>query len=332
MVHLTRDVDPTSLFGADLKDIFGPKADRVHVSELSRKELKKRLEQIDKFLPTDHLGDFPTMYQVTNYALETLKTSRALWGIDLDWCKTLIGCGILRHRSQYKPIKLVSKNNQTQRGLNLRHVVEDILFKFDPKSVLTGLARFSKKTKRYYINDGQHRLVACIIMGIRDIPLDVEISELQSTDLRHYAVINLNSLLPSEYDKYRTMVKAVEYAKAENVEIHDPDYVRAWKVKNILDKYRCRMVEQGTTRAPLLCTGVGNMMLNNGQTELASENGLLAFNLLALEPIRTICEKIMSLVRFSYSDNPIDDLKKKIRHTYDLHQLLKEKEISHFFN
>jgi len=77
---------------------------------------------------------------------------------------------------------------------------------------------------------------------------------------------------------------------------------------------------------------VGNMMLNNGQTELASENGLLAFNLLALEPIRTICEKIMSLVRFSYSDNPIDDLKKKIRHTYDLHQLLKEKEISIFFN
>jgi hypothetical protein len=40
----------------------------------------------------------------------------------------------------------------------------------------------------------------------------------------------------------------------------------------------------------------------------------------------------MSLVRFSYSDNPIDDLKKKIRHTYDLHQLLKEKEISIFFN
>lgn len=77
---------------------------------------------------------------------------------------------------------------------------------------------------------------------------------------------------------------------------------------------------------------VGNMMLINGQTELASENGLLAFNLLALEPIRTICEKIMSLVRFSYSDNPIDDLKKKIRHTYDLHQLLKEKEISIFFN
>lgn len=76
---------------------------------------------------------------------------------------------------------------------------------------------------------------------------------------------------------------------------------------------------------------VGNMMLNTGQTDLAKENGLLPFPLLALEPIRTICEKIMSLVRFSYGENPIDDLKKKIRHTYDLHQLLRHNEFSEFF-
>ena len=77
---------------------------------------------------------------------------------------------------------------------------------------------------------------------------------------------------------------------------------------------------------------VGNMMLNNGQIEIATENGLLPFDLLALEPIRTICEKIMSLVRFSYGENPLDDLKKKIRHTYDLHQLLKQEEFINFFH
>jgi hypothetical protein len=77
---------------------------------------------------------------------------------------------------------------------------------------------------------------------------------------------------------------------------------------------------------------IGNMMLNNGQPEIAKENGLLSFDLLALEPIRTICEKIMSLVRFSYSESPMDDLKKKIRHTYDLHQLLGQKEFLVFFN
>jgi hypothetical protein len=76
---------------------------------------------------------------------------------------------------------------------------------------------------------------------------------------------------------------------------------------------------------------VGQMMLNNKQADIAQENGLLSFDLLALEPIRTICEKIMSLVRFSYGENPIDDLKKKIRHTYDLHQLLKQEEFFNFF-
>ena len=73
-------------------------------------------------------------------------------------------------------------------------------------------------------------------------------------------------------------------------------------------------------------------MLNNGQTAIAKENGLLPFDVLALKPIRTICEKIMSLVRFSYGEEPIDDLKKKIRHTYDLHQLLKQEEFSDFFH
>jgi hypothetical protein len=77
---------------------------------------------------------------------------------------------------------------------------------------------------------------------------------------------------------------------------------------------------------------VGQMMLDNKQSDIAKENGLLPFELLALEPIRTICEKIMSLVRFSYGEKPLDDLKKKIRHTYDLHQLLKQEEFINFFH
>lgn len=77
---------------------------------------------------------------------------------------------------------------------------------------------------------------------------------------------------------------------------------------------------------------VGQMMLDNNQSDIAKENGLLPFDLLALGPIRTICEKIMSLVRFSYGENPIDDLKKKIRHTYDLHKLLKQDVILAFFH
>ena len=58
----------------------------------------------------------------------------------------------------------------------------------------------------------------------------------------------------------------------------------------------------------------------------------MPFEVLALDPIRTICEKIMSLVRFSYSKKPIEDLKNKIRHVYDLHQLLSKDEFMAFFD
>jgi predicted nucleotidyltransferase component of viral defense system len=73
------------------------------------------------------------------------------------------------------------------------------------------------------------------------------------------------------------------------------------------------------------------MMQNNKQQSLAEENGLLPFEVLVLEPKRTLCEKIMSLVRFSYTENAMEDLNKKVRHTYDLYQLLKEKELLDFF-
>jgi len=77
---------------------------------------------------------------------------------------------------------------------------------------------------------------------------------------------------------------------------------------------------------------VGKMMLENMQSETARKYGLMPFELRVLEPVRTICEKIMSLVRFSYGLNPVEDLKKKIRHIYDLHQLLNQKEFSDFLH
>lgn len=73
------------------------------------------------------------------------------------------------------------------------------------------------------------------------------------------------------------------------------------------------------------------MMLATGQQKIAEEYQLLPFEVQVLDSRRTICEKIMSLVRFSYEENPIADLKKKVRHTYDLHQLLKDEDLLVFF-
>jgi len=80
-----------------------------------------------------------------------------------------------------------------------------------------------------------------------------------------------------------------------------------------------------------LSSYIYEMMVRNKQQKIAKENGLLPFEVQVLEPKRTLCEKIMSLVRFSYTENPIEDLKNKVRHTYDLHQLLQNKELNKFF-
>jgi Nucleotidyl transferase AbiEii toxin, Type IV TA system len=77
---------------------------------------------------------------------------------------------------------------------------------------------------------------------------------------------------------------------------------------------------------------IGEILSKNNQDDLAKEYELLPFEVRVLEPTRTICEKIMSLVRFSYSNEPLEDLKRKIRHIYDLHQLLQQNEFLSFFN
>jgi len=74
------------------------------------------------------------------------------------------------------------------------------------------------------------------------------------------------------------------------------------------------------------------MMIKTGQAPLVEEYNLQPFEVKVLDLTRTVCEKIMSLVKFSYGKEPVEDLKMKIRHTYDLHQLLKEKELANFFD
>jgi hypothetical protein len=77
---------------------------------------------------------------------------------------------------------------------------------------------------------------------------------------------------------------------------------------------------------------VADMMQAAGQTDLIKTYALQPFEVKVLIPERTFCEKIMSLVRFSYTNDPISDLNKKIRHIYDLHQLLRGSTINVFFN
>ncbi len=74
------------------------------------------------------------------------------------------------------------------------------------------------------------------------------------------------------------------------------------------------------------------MMIAKGQEELIEQYNMAPFSIQVLSKLRTLCEKIMSLVRFSRTEDPITDLRNKIRHVYDIHQMLKNDEIRQFFN
>ncbi len=73
------------------------------------------------------------------------------------------------------------------------------------------------------------------------------------------------------------------------------------------------------------------MMKAKGQNHLIEQYNLFPFPLQTLNKERTFCEKIMSLVRFSRTKNPISDLRNKIRHIYDIHQMSLDVEIQKFF-
>lgn len=73
------------------------------------------------------------------------------------------------------------------------------------------------------------------------------------------------------------------------------------------------------------------MMLQNNQQTLIDEYEMNPFEVLVLNPKRTLCEKIMSLIRFSQTQEPITDLRNKIRHTYDIHLMLKDSNLKSFF-
>lgn len=76
----------------------------------------------------------------------------------------------------------------------------------------------------------------------------------------------------------------------------------------------------------LIFEGLGSNPVFQGRDDLNP------FEVRCLSFERTFCEKIMSLVRFSYDASPIEALRLKIRHTYDLHMLLKLERISIFFD
>jgi hypothetical protein len=79
-----------------------------------------------------------------------------------------------------------------------------------------------------------------------------------------------------------------------------------------------------------ISTLIAEYVLNIGRPGLITQFGLENFDVVVLSIERTFCEKVISLVRFSYDENPLAALSSKVRHIYDLHQLLLLPQIREF--
>lgn len=255
-------VDPTQIFGKDLILVFGPKAKRRHVSTLTPAEKQAILAKVPVYVETDDCSsdNRPSIFQVTNKVLTILQQTGALMGVDLDWCDDLRKGKLVRHSSAYIDVSLCYKNNDVQRGIWLRHLIMDILFSFNPTNVLSGLAR-KLNDGTYNLNNGQHRTVACVIVGVREIPLEYIVSDLISVDVDEYATDNLDTLSSSEFDHYRIRVWRNKIRKSEGRKDLEPQDIKMEAIHDLHASKRSRFVEKGTENPkPLECTGVGNMI------------------------------------------------------------------------
>lgn len=254
--------DPKDNFGQDLIKIFGPAGSRKHISKFTPSEKEAILEKVPEYVETDDLGPRPSFYQVANKILLVLMNTKALIGVDLSWCNSLSNGGIFRNPNHYIGTSKAYKNNSVQRGIQLRHLLKDILFEFDPSHVLMGLAR-QLSDGTYNLNNGQHRTLACIIVGVREVPVEWKVSDFESVDVDLYATDNLNTLSASPFDGFRIMVRRNQVRKAEGRTDLIAGDIKCENVFDIHARYGSRFVEKGKGNDNVLpkeCTGIGNML------------------------------------------------------------------------
>lgn len=75
---------------------------------------------------------------------------------------------------------------------------------------------------------------------------------------------------------------------------------------------------------------IRDYLASMGYNDIIEEYDLDMFNINVLDKRTTFSEKIVSLIRFSLSDNPISEVAAKIRHFYDIHYLIQDNEIKDY--
>lgn len=191
-------------FGDNLELVLGPVNKRVDYRQLSQKDIAERLEKIPEKLWVDQTrGGMLTILDSWILALEELANSKALWGVDLPQHSFMPMEGTERH-----PVENLWINYGSQRILYLRHCIQ-IVFKFDPWSVFNAIGR-KDSLGNVYINDGQHRTMACLFFGMRYMAVQYRTSDDTTVDIDQFCACNVDNLPSEPYDNFRNRASRAE--------------------------------------------------------------------------------------------------------------------------
>ena len=257
-------------FGADLFKLLGPKAERVTWNSLSAQERKRRIAKIPLYIPTRSLGKHPKLVDIVIYCfnrLVNMGVDNPLLGIDLPEFESLVKAAEIENvpamnydSHTLRNIDILYKNAAKQRDVFLRHIFADIVFRFNPGLIFSGIGRMNSKGM-LFVNDAQHRTLACIILGIEEIPINYITSDDEYWDVAQYAAINIHSLSASEFDRYRIRVQRdIEALLAGRPQ--EADDAICHELHDLFDNLGITVAEKGDTLGTnsLVLTSIGNMI------------------------------------------------------------------------
>ncbi len=75
---------------------------------------------------------------------------------------------------------------------------------------------------------------------------------------------------------------------------------------------------------------INDFLTQTGNEKIIEQYSLQPFQINMLHKEQTLLEKLVSLIRFSFDKNPVENLSKKIRHFYDLHYLMNDADCAAF--
>lgn len=257
----------TDFFGKDLFKLLGPKAERRSWHSLTYKEQQTRIKNIPTYISTRKLGKRPSFTDIMFECfkqLVLLGDKNPMMGIELPYYDSLKDAGeklkMPIMNSELVNISLLYKNAEKQRDVFLMHILLDIVFQFQPGLVFPGAGRKDTSGK-INVNDAQHRSLACMFLGIDNVPLNYIESDDEYWDVQQYAAININSLQCSDFDRWRIRYQRA-IASMEASYVVDPEDQVAYDLYQVFDQNDIIVVEKNDkdlgTNAKVL-TGIGNI-------------------------------------------------------------------------